>query len=393
MQLGKELARQIRDKAKTILNREVAIAGANGQVLVGPLGTGQTVSEALKAAQDGTKTTGKLGPHQVEWLPFVYEDKIVGVFGIISDESSVAGETLGLLQGLAEVIVHQYMLLDKLQSTETMRSNFVRELLQSSKLDSDDAYHQADILQLNLRQPQSVILAHLQNFESGVQSSTAHLSPEEQRMELLREIERVILHIDEGFQNFPDNIITYIGDDTFVLLKGIGGGSPNTLNTIRFLNEKGHFLHDTLSKLQHVYVITVGVGQYYPNLGGLRKSYQDAKLAVEVGGKVWGHGKVYHVKDVGMFVTLANIAQERKAELAHQILHPLLRDQQLYKTVRMFLENGLNLTDAAKMLHIHRNTLIYRLDKTKKLIGLDPRHFDDALQIKLGLMFYQPSTL
>jgi carbohydrate diacid regulator len=93
-----------------------------------------------------------------------------------------------------------------------------------------------------------------------------------------------------------------------------------------------------------------------------------------------------------MFITLANISQDRKAELAHQILHPLLRDQQLYKTVRLFLTSGLNLTEAAAKLHIHRNTLIYRLDKTKKLIGLDPRHFDDALQIKLGLMFYQPTT-
>jgi carbohydrate diacid regulator len=123
----------------------------------------------------------------------------------------------------------------------------------------------------------------------------------------------------------------------------------------------------------------------------LRKSYQDARLALEVGSRVWGANQVYHIKRVGMFITLANTSQERKAELAHQILSPLLRDDQLYKTVQSFLGSGLNLTDAAERLHIHRNTLIYRLDKTKKLIGLDPRHFDDALQIKLGLMFYQQS--
>jgi carbohydrate diacid regulator len=100
-------------------------------------------------------------------------------------------------------------------------------------------------------------------------------------------------------------------------------------------------------------------------------------------------GRVYHIKHVGMFITLANTSQDRKAELAHQILSPLLRDEQLFKTVQAFLACGLNLTEAAEKLHIHRNTLIYRLDKTKKLINLDPRHFDDALQIKLGLMFYQ----
>ncbi len=391
MQLTKELARQIREKSKTILNREMAVANASGVVLAGPNAGGISISEALKAAQDGSKTSGILESHLVEWLPFVYEQQTVGVFGIITDEGPIAGETISLLQGLAEVIVHQYLLLDKMQSTETVRSDFIRELLQAPQVDSEDAYHQADILQLNLRLPQAVLLAHLQNFENLIHSQTANLSSEEQRMELLREIEKVVSHIHEGFQNYPDNITTYIGDDTFVLLKGIGGGNPNTLNTIRFLNEKGHYLHDLLGKLPQNYKVTVGIGQYYPNLGGLRKSYQDAKLALEVGGKVWGVGKVYHVKEVGMFVTLANIGQDRKAELAHQILHPLLRDPQLYKTVRMFLDSGLNLTDAAKVLHIHRNTLIYRLDKTKKLIALDPRHFDDALQIKLGLMFYQPS--
>ena len=136
-------------------------------------------------------------------------------------------------------------------------------------------------------------------------------------------------------------------------------------------------------------MVTLGVGQYYPDLGGLRKSFQEAKLALSVGSKVWESGRTYHIKQVGMYVTLANVAQEHKAELAHQILHPLLQDEQLYKTVQTFLTAGLNLTEAAEKLHVHRNTLIYRLDKTKKMIGLDPRVFDDALQIKLGLMFYQ----
>jgi carbohydrate diacid regulator len=296
------------------------------------------------------------------------------------------------LQGLAEVIVHQYYLLDRVQSAEVVRSDFIRELLQASSVDQEAIHRQADILQLNLRSPQAVILAHLQNFEFSLRQKAANLSPEEQRFELTRHTEQITTSLRQGFKNYQDNIPAYLGNDTIAILKGIGGGSPNTLNTIRFLNEKGHYIAEVLSKAHSGGHVTVGVGQYYPDLGGLRKSYQDAKLALGVGQKVWGGGRVYHIKQVGMFVTLANISQDRKAELAHQILHPLLKDQQLYKTVRAFLASGLNLTETAKQLHVHRNTLIYRLDKTKKLISLDPRHFDDALQIKLGLMFYQPST-
>jgi carbohydrate diacid regulator len=389
MQITRDLAQQIRDKAKVILDRELAVTNANGLIVGGPREVGNYAPEALQAIQERAITHGQLGPHNVQWTPFIYENQVLGAIGVI-DSAGLASETISLLTGLSEVIVHQYFLLDKMQSPEIVRSNFVKDMLTASNIDHEATHRQADILQINLRTSQGVILTHLTNFEEQLHATTSHLSHEEQRMELGKKVESVVEAIRKGFDNYNDNIASYMGDDTFVILKGIGGSTPNTLNTIRFLNEKGQYVHELLQKLPHKHEVTVGVGQYYPNLGGLRKSYQDAKLALQVGGKVWGRGRVYHVKQVGMFVTLANISQDRKAELAHQILHPLLRDAQLYKTVREFLASGLNLTEASKKLHIHRNTLIYRLDKTKKLINLDPRHFDDALQIKLGLMFYQP---
>ncbi|HSX48223.1 MAG TPA: helix-turn-helix domain-containing protein [Candidatus Nanoarchaeia archaeon] len=390
MQVSKELAKQIQTKARAILDREVLIAGTDGSVLAGSDGIGEFIPDALKACQEGRQVEGHLGTNSVVWVPFVYEYQTIGVFGVITSTGQITPEAISLLQGLAEVIVHQYYLLDKVQSTETVRAQFLGEFLTASSIDTEAIYRQSDIMQLNLRSPQAVILARLEGFESSLHASASHLSIEEQRLELSHATEKIINTIREGFQNYQDNIASYLGHDTFVILKGIGGSSPNTLNTIRFLNEKGQYLFELLSK-NHNDKVTIGVGQYYPDLGGLRKSFQDAKLALEVGLKVWGPGRVYHIKQVGMFVTLANISQDRKAELAHQILHPLLRDQQLYKTVRAFLTSGLNLTETAKQLHVHRNTLIYRLDKTKKLIALDPRHFDDALQIKLGLMFYQPA--
>ncbi len=389
MQLTKDLADQIRGKAKAILDRELLIAGDGGMIVAGSRGVGNFDPQALQSIQERTQIHGAFGAHAVEWCPFVYEGRVMGTFGII-DADSLAIETISLLQGLAEVIVHQYFLLDKMQSPEIVRSTFIKEVLTAPNIDHEAAYRQADILQLNLRSPQGVILASLNNFEEQLHARTANLSHEEQRMELAHATEDVINKMREAMDNHNENIVSYLGDDIFVILKGITTSTPNTLNTIKFMNEKARFIHDTLRLIQQGTEVTLGIGQYYQGLGGLRKSFQDAKLALTVGSKVWGRGKVYHVKQVGMFITLANISQDRKAELAHQILHPLLRDQQLYKTVREFLASGLNLTEASKNLHIHRNTLIYRLDKTKKLINLDPRHFDDALQIKLGLMFYQP---
>ncbi len=388
MQLNSALARQIADKAQQVLRRDLLIANLSGQILAGAP-SHAFVPEALSAAQTGRTTTSDFEDRQTKWWPFVYDERTIAVFGLPVDTGPITQEAITLMQGLAEVIVYQHFLLDKIQSAERVRADFVRHLLTAPTIDPADIHHQADILQLNLRVAQAVILIHLEGFEASIRTKYAHLSSEEQQLQIDSGAEGINTYIREGFKNLQENLVAYLGDDQFIILKGLAGEALTTLNTIRQMNEKAQYALGVLDEHHLEQAITIGVGQYYPDLGGLRKSYQDAKLALEVGSKVWGAGRIYHIKQVGMFITLASTSQDRKAELAHQILSPLLRDDQLFKTVQAFLACGLNLTDAAEKLHIHRNTLIYRLDKTKKLINLDPRHFDDALQIKLGLMFYQ----
>ncbi len=393
MRINKELALQIAAKTDAILGRRILIADENGLVVVGQesIAPDQVIPQALRAIQQGQLFTSHHDSISLTWCPFVYEASTIGAFGISLEDGQITPEGISLLQGLAEVIVHQYTVLDSLHSSEVLRAQFIKQLLQSGELSSAEAYRQADILKLNLRLPQAVLLLHLQDFEADIKKQLSDISSEEQQLALSKAAEDIAISFRQSFRNYQDNIIAYFGSDVFVVLKGIGGDDINTMNTIRFLREKAEYIHSTLTKLHHKNV-TLGVGQYYPDLGGLRKSYMDAKLALNVGIKVWGTGKTHHIKDVGMFITLANVAAERKAELAHQILSPLLRNQQLFKTVQTFLNHNLNLTNAAEQLHVHRNTLIYRLDKTKKLINLDPRHFEDALQIKLGLMFYQEAA-
>jgi carbohydrate diacid regulator len=388
MQLNFALARQIAEKASGVLGRDILITGLSGQILAGGSAPQVFVAEALAVAQTGRSATSDFEGRPTKWWPFIYEDQTVAVFGLPVEDGPITQEAITLLQGLAEVIVYQHFLLDKIQSAERVRADFLKATLTAAAVDATDIYRQADILQLGLRSPHAVILIELEGFAADVLTKHQQLSREEQTLQLAAAAEVINQHLAAAFKNRSENLVAYFEGDQFAFLKGINMDSPTTLNTIRFMKEQAEEVYKALNSLNLGHTITIGVGQYYPDLGGLRKSYQDAKLALEVGSKVWGRGRRYHIKDVGMFITLAGTSQDRKAELAHQILSPLLRDEQLFKTIQAFLSCGLNLTDAAEKLHIHRNTLIYRLDKTKKLVGLDPRHFDDALQIKLGLMFY-----
>lgn len=67
----------------------------------------------------------------------------------------------------------------------------------------------------------------------------------------------------------------------------------------------------------------------------------------------------------------------------------VLKDKELLLTAKAFFENDLSIIEASKSIFVHRNTLVYRLDKIKKLIGLDVRHFDDAMTFYVLLNLYE----
>lgn len=79
---------------------------------------------------------------------------------------------------------------------------------------------------------------------------------------------------------------------------------------------------------------------------------------------------------------------EYKKLFAIKSVNTLLTDEDLVKTATLFFENNLNISTASKVGFMHRNTLIYRLDKIQKLIGLDIKNFNDAVVFENLLLLY-----
>ncbi|NJM07330.1 hypothetical protein HC891_15805 [Candidatus Gracilibacteria bacterium] len=87
---------------------------------------------------------------------------------------------------------------------------------------------------------------------------------------------------------------------------------------------------------------------------------------------------------VAAFIGLAD--ESTKRDLAAHLLSPLDHEHDLITTLSIFFAANCNASVAAARLAIHRNTLSYRFDKVASLTGLDPRRFDDAVQIRLALL-------
>ncbi len=131
--------------------------------------------------------------------------------------------------------------------------------------------------------------------------------------------------------------------------------------------------------------VSIGVGRYHPGIRALTASYQDARAALSLGRRFHGQNRVHCLDALGV-AAFVGVADERtKIDLAIHLLSPLDHEVELLDTLDVFFAENCSPSTTASRLNIHRNTLGYRLDKITALTGLDPRHFDDAVQIRIAL--------
>ncbi|MBR5637414.1 MAG: helix-turn-helix domain-containing protein [Pseudobutyrivibrio sp.] len=120
-------------------------------------------------------------------------------------------------------------------------------------------------------------------------------------------------------------------------------------------------------------------------------AYNDAITAMEIGNTFNSHGRIYCYEDLGLGRLLYNVpANEIKAYLTKHISVDVLSeiDEETLSLINAFFDNDLSLAETARQTFIHRNTLIYRLDKFADLTGYDVRKFSDAITVKISLMLY-----
>ena len=134
---------------------------------------------------------------------------------------------------------------------------------------------------------------------------------------------------------------------------------------------------------------TIGIGTISEHLRELADSYKEAQVAIEVG-KVFDTEKyIISYENLG----IGRLIYQLPTTLCEMFLQEVFKknpidalDKETLFTINKFFENNLILSETARKLFVHRNTLVYRLEKIKKLTGLDLREFDDAITFKVALM-------
>ena len=154
-------------------------------------------------------------------------------------------------------------------------------------------------------------------------------------------------------------------------MQEIAEGIVDTLNTEAMLN------------------VRVSFGLAVNELKDLSRSYKEARMALDVGSIFYTQLKVLNYETLGIgrliYQLPLNLCEMFVKEVFGESI-PKELDEETLNIVYKFFENNLNVSETSRQLYLHRNTLVYKIEKLQKAIGLDMRVFDDALTFKMAMM-------
>jgi carbohydrate diacid regulator len=217
------------------------------------------------------------------------------------------------------------------------------------------------------------------------------------KLHIQTEVKRVVLVIesDNGKDNnvletmrtyFGSNskdFITAVDENNVIIVKDLSEGDSvkdidKTANSIVAFLEKESFKQ-----------VRVAYGTVVRELKEVSRSYKESKMALDVGKIFFDDRNVIAYSELG----IGRLIYQLPIPLCKMFIREIFDnkspddfDEETLMTINKFFENSLNVSETSRQLFIHRNTLVYRLDKLQKSTGLDLRVFEDAITFKIALM-------
>ena len=234
----------------------------------------------------------------------------------------------------------------------------------------------------------NIILDNILPGDIYLKARELHFNNEVSRVVLLiRFLDKNDVSVYDVIQNlFPDkskDFVINISESDIALVKEVRSDVDG-----KDLEKLARSISDALSSEFYTHSL-VGIGTPVVGVKELARSFKEAQVALEVG-KVFDTEKNIVSYD---HLGIARLIYQLPTTLCEMFLKEIFKvgsietlDQETLFTIQKFFENNLNVSETSRKLFVHRNTLVYRLEKIKKLTGLDLREFDDAIVFKVALM-------
>ena len=234
----------------------------------------------------------------------------------------------------------------------------------------------------------NIILDNILPSDIYIKSKELHFNTEELRIVfLIKFFGKTDMMPFEMLQNmFPDKSRDYVisaGERDIVLVKDIKPGTDT-----KEIEKIAINIADTLST-EFYTKVSIGISTIVDNIKDLARAYKEAQIALEVGKVFETEKNIINYENLG----IGRLIYQLPTTLCEMFLQEVFKkgsleslDRETLMTIQSFFENNLNVSETSRKLFVHRNTLVYRLEKIRKLTGLDLREFEHAITFKVALM-------
>ena len=333
--------------------------------------------------------TAALKPEPVDlgelpWaIPFSYSGSTVGYI-VLEAEMPNHEEIAPLIRSIAELVMHQSLVLEQIPRQDERLDKFIYDLLNQPQPDWSLLAAEARLFDIELDRPRIAIVIQIDD-----PSLTARYQDPsgDREVRLTRYKSGINRALNSFYTSSRENVVSYLGGTSFCILKDIlTSGDSDLASGLESFKKSLSVIYGIL-KSELKPATTVGIGNYHPGLEGLRQSYHEASSAIELGSQTWDVDRIYHIDDFGVVAPLLSGVDENNIYFSRELLDRVGENHEIIQTLEAFFNFDMSLTRTAEMLKIHRNTLVYRLDRITETLGLNPRVFDDAIQIKLAILY------
>ena len=234
----------------------------------------------------------------------------------------------------------------------------------------------------------NIVLDNILPSDIYIKAKELHFNTEDPRIVfLIKFFGKTDMMPFEMLQNmFPDKSKDYVisvGEQDIVLVKELKPGTD-----IKDIEKMATNIADTLST-EFYTKVAIGISTIVDNLKDLAKAYQEAQVALEVGKVFETEKNIVSYENLG----IGRLIYQLPTTLCEMFLQEVFKkgnleslDRETLMTIQCFFENNLNVSETSRKLFVHRNTLVYRLEKIRKITGLDLREFEHAITFKVALM-------
>ena len=339
------------DELKAITKVDLCVYDLNGQaVAVTAEGVGIT-TDLISGFANSPADSQVIGTHH---LLKIYDDSellyVLVASGMNDDVYMIGKVAVCQIQNLVIAYKERFD-----------RNNFFQNLLLDNLL-LVDIYNRAKKLHIEVTVPRAVFLVETRMEKDGVVN------------ELLKSM----------FSSQNGDYITAVDETSVILIKALEEGDG-----AEALNLTASTIADMMNT-EAMLNVKVAYGTIVSELKDVSKSYKEAKMALDVGKIFYAEKNVIAYSTLGIgrliYQLPINLCRIFIDEIFGDRSIPDEIDDETLNTINKFFENNLNVSETSRQLFVHRNTLVYRIEKLEKTTGLDIRTFDDALTFKIALM-------